>query len=118
MVTVPQYQWMWSGLDEVVHHKRRYGRPELLRKLRSGGFDVEYCSSFVTTLFPAMAASRLLARIRPAQADAREAFASQVTLPPAANRLFDRVMRVDELALRAGLSLPFGGSLLAVARKA
>ena len=26
LVTVPQYQWMWSALDEIVHHKRRYSR--------------------------------------------------------------------------------------------
>jgi SAM-dependent methyltransferase len=117
IVTVPQYQWMWSPLDEVVHHKRRYGRSELLLKLRRNDFDVVFCSSFVTALFPAMAASRLLARTRATQSDTRKAFASQVTLSPAANRLCDWVMRVDELALRAGLSLPFGGSLLVVARK-
>jgi hypothetical protein len=40
-----------------------------------------------------------------------------VTLSPAANRFCDRVMRIDELALSGGLSLPFGGSLLAVARR-
>ena len=40
-----------------------------------------------------------------------------VTLPSAANRLCDWVIRIDELSLRAGISLPFGGSLLIVARK-
>src|SRR5262249_18019504 len=50
VVTVPQYKWMWSSLDEVVHHKRRYSRSELLGKLRCRGFNVLYCSSFVTTL--------------------------------------------------------------------
>ena len=118
VVTVPQYQWLWSALDEIVQHKRRYSRGDLLHKLRAQRFDVVYCSSFVTTLFPAMAASRLLSRMRPAQTDTRQAFASQVTLSPAANRLCDWVMRIDESALNAGISLPFGGSLLAVARKA
>jgi len=117
VVTVPQYQWMWSTLDEIVHHKRRYSRSGMLSKLRSSGFDVLYCSSFVTALFPAMAASRLLARTRAARPDVKEAFTSEVTLPPAAERLCDWVMRIDELALRAGISLPFGGSLLVVARK-
>jgi SAM-dependent methyltransferase len=126
VVTVPQYAWMWSSLDEIVHHKRRYSRADLLRKLRAHDFEVLYRSSFVTALFPAMAASRLLARRRPPAASGppaasaalnREAFASHVTLSPAANRFCDRVMRIDELALRGGLSLPFGGSLLAVARR-
>jgi SAM-dependent methyltransferase len=118
VVTVPQYQWMWSTLDEIARHKRRYSRRGLLSKLRARRFDVLFCSSFVTTLFPAMAASRLLSRMRPAQADIRKAFASEVTLSPVANRLCDWVMRIDEGALNAGISLPFGGSLLVVARKA
>jgi SAM-dependent methyltransferase len=114
---VPQYQWMWSTLDEVVCHKRRYSRPGLLRQLRDHRFEVVFCSSFVTALFPAMAASRLLARRRKAPLDRKAAFASEVKLSPGANRLCDWIMRADELALRAGVSLPFGGSLLVVARK-
>jgi SAM-dependent methyltransferase len=117
IVTVPQYQWMWSRLDELVHHKRRYCRSEMLAKLRASGFDVLYSSAFVTALFPAMVALRLLSRTRAIQTNVREAFASEVTLPSAASRLCDWVMRIDEFALRAGFSLPFGGSLLVVARK-
>jgi SAM-dependent methyltransferase len=117
VVTVPQYQWMWSPLDETARHKRRYSRRDLLSKLRAGRFEVLFCSSFVTTLFPAMAASRLLSRMRPPQPDVRKAFASEVTLSPIANRVCDWVMRIDEGALNAGISLPFGGSLLVVARK-
>ena len=117
LVTVPQHKWLWSRLDELVHHKRRYTRAELLGKLRRGGYEIVFCSSFVTTLFPAMAASRLAARLRPAPSDPKAAFTAEVSLPAAANRLCDRIMRLDESALRAGISLPFGGSLLAVARK-
>jgi SAM-dependent methyltransferase len=125
IVTVPQYQWMWSSLDEIVRHKRRYGRPELLRKFRRSDFEVLYCSSFVTALFPAMATTRLLARVRTPPSDTppsdteetKKAFGSQVILPPALNRLCDWIMRIDELALRAGVVLPFGGSLLVVGRK-
>jgi SAM-dependent methyltransferase len=117
LITVPQYQWMWSALDEIVRHKRRYSRSDLRRKLRRNGFDVLFASSFVTLLFPAMAASRLLSRGRSTAGDQKEAFASEVVLPPAANRICDWVMRLDEALLGAGIALPFGGSLLAVARK-
>ena len=44
-------------------------------------------------------------------------FTSQVDLPASLNTLFDWVMRIDESLLKASLSLPFGGSLLAVARR-
>jgi SAM-dependent methyltransferase len=117
LVTVPQYPWLWSALDEIVRHKRRYRRLELRQKLRRNGFDVLFMSSFVTLLFPAMAASRLISRTRTTSVDRREAFASEVVLPKAANRVCDWVMRVDEALLGAGIPLPFGGSLLAVARK-
>jgi SAM-dependent methyltransferase len=117
IVTVPQYQWMWSSLDEIVRHKRRYSRSELTAKFTRNDFDVLYCSSFVTALFPAMAATRLLARLRTPTADTGRAFASHVTLPHAVNRLCDGIMRIDELGLRIGLVWPFGGSLLVVGRK-
>jgi SAM-dependent methyltransferase len=116
VVTVPQYQWMWSQLDELVHHKRRYSRRGLLAKLRAAGFDVVYTTSFVTVLFPLMAAARWRDRGRAGRA-ARAEFEFHVDLPDPLNRLFDWVMRIDEALLKAGLSLPFGGSLLAVARR-
>jgi len=118
IVTVPQYQWMWSHLDEIVHHKRRYSRSELLSKLRAAGFELLYTTSFVTTLFPLMAALRLRDRSRrvsPATATAD--FRSHVDLPASVNTLFDWIMRIDDTLLKARLSLPFGGSLLAVARR-
>lgn len=121
IVTVPQYRFLWSRLDELVHHKRRYSRRELVARLREGGFVVDYVSSFVFCLFPLMLASRLLDRLRergrPPETDSKAAFASRVAFPSVLNRTFDGVMRVDELLIRLGVSLPFGGSLLAIARK-
>jgi SAM-dependent methyltransferase len=117
VVTVPQYPWMWSRLDDLVHHKRRYTRAELTGRLQAAGYDVLYTTSFVTILFPFMMASRFAARLRAPKDDARQDFADLVTLPGPLNRVFDWAMRVDESALRLGVSLPFGGSLLVVARR-
>ena len=117
IVTVPQHPWMWSRLDDIVHHKRRYTRAELTRGLLAAGYDVLYTTSFVTILFPFMMASRFAARLRAGKGDTRQDFADQVTLAGPLNRVFDWAMRVDESVLRLGVSLPFGGSLLAVARR-
>jgi SAM-dependent methyltransferase len=117
VVTVPQYPWMWSRLDELVHHKRRYTRAELVGKLRAAGFAIEYATSFVSVLFPFMFASRIASRFRKETLDDRQEFATEVTLPPWLNRVFDWVMRVEEVALRRHIPLPFGGSLLVVARR-
>lgn len=117
LITVPQYPWMWSHLDDIVHHKRRYTRSELVRKLRASGFDVLRTTSFVSLLFPPMVVSRFLSRRRERSADTAKEFESEVSLPGPLNAAFDAVMRVDEVLIRMGLSLPFGGSLLAVARR-
>ena len=117
VVTVPQYQWMWSSLDEIVKHKRRYDRSELVGKLERAGFDVQYLTSFVTMLFPMMLAARLRGRHRAPAVDTKAAFTAEVSLPRPINWAFDKIMRVDEAALRLGATLPFGGSLLAVARR-
>lgn len=116
-ITVPQYQWMWSRLDELVHHKRRYDRRDLVEKLRRAGFDIVYTTSFVTALFPFMLLTRLRGRGRRSN-DEKAEFSAQVSLPGPLNALFDWVMRIDEAVLRTGASLPFGGSLLVVARRA
>ncbi|MDP3716211.1 MAG: methyltransferase domain-containing protein [Acidobacteriota bacterium] len=117
VVTVPQYQWMWSTLDEIVNHKRRYARRQLTERLHRAGFEVIYATSFVTTLFPFMVMSRLLDRGEARAADTTTEFAERVTLPRPLNILFDWIMRIDEWVLRAGPTLPFGGSLLVVARR-
>ena len=31
LITVPAYQWLWSGHDEINHHFRRYTRRSLQR---------------------------------------------------------------------------------------
>ena len=117
IITVPQYPWMWSRLDEIVHHQRRYTRRDLSSKLVAAGFRLEYVSSFVMFLFPLMAVSRVSSRSRSANPDSKAEFTSEVQLPPLLNRVFDAVMRLDEWLIRRGVSLPFGGSLVAVARK-
>lgn len=117
LVTVPQHPWLWSRLDELVHHKRRYTRRQLVEQLAAAGFEVEFTTSFVTLLFPLMAMVRLLRRPRPRYDDRRGELESEVAFPGVVNRAFDLAMRVDEACIAAGWSLPVGGSLLAVARK-
>jgi SAM-dependent methyltransferase len=116
VITVPQYQWMWSRLDEVVEHKRRYSRADMVGKLRAAGFTIEYTTSFVTVLFPLMVAQRFATR-RQERADTRQDFTEEVVLPKPINSLFDMLMRIDEFVLRLGGTLPFGGSLLVVASR-
>ena len=56
VVTVPAYDWLWSGEDEISAHQRRYTRATLLRSCRDAGLEVLYASYFNISLLPAMAA--------------------------------------------------------------
>lgn len=116
VVTVPQYPWLWSRLDELVHHKRRYTRQELTDKLARAGFEVTYVTSFISLLLPAMVLARVADPIRRKGSDAGE-FADRVSPPALLNTMCDWLMRVDETILKLGFTIPVGGSLLAVARR-
>ncbi|MCX6874486.1 MAG: class I SAM-dependent methyltransferase [Verrucomicrobia bacterium] len=117
ILSVPQYMFLWSKLDEIVKHKRRYSRRELVTKLEGNGFKVSYATSFVFALFPLMLLSRLCDKGR-AQLPSDDAeLERRVTFPRALNWTLDLLMRIDEALIRMGISLPFGGTLVVVASK-
>jgi SAM-dependent methyltransferase len=117
IVSVPQHMFLWSRLDDIVKHKRRYSRLELVRKLAKNEFEVTYVTSFVFFLFPLMWASRLFDKSSGATQVDEQALESRVTFPKWLNAVFDLLMRVDESLIKLGIQLPFGGTLVAVAKK-
>jgi len=108
VITVPQHQWLWSHVDDAACHKRRYSAKELHNKVEAAGFCILRSTSFVSLLLPLMLASRLLAR-RSGQADDKE-----LVLDPALDRTLEAIMHIEHLMIKAGVSLPFGGSRIVV----
>ena len=116
-MTVPQHMFLWSKLDEIVKHKRRYSRRELVAKLQENGFDISYCTSFLFVLFPLMLISRMFDKGRDQSQSEEVALEKRIKFPNMLNWIFDLFMRIDEALIRLGISLPFGGTLIVVARK-
>jgi SAM-dependent methyltransferase len=112
IVSVPQHPWLWGPFDEYAHHVRRYTRRDLVEKVHAAGFTVQRTTSFVFTLLPAMVVSRLLQRLRGAQAYDP---ASEYRLPRALDAAFGRALDVEFGLIRRDVSLPAGGSLFVVA---
>lgn len=111
-LTVPQHPSLWSGIDELAMHKRRYTRRELTQKVRAAGFAVEMVTSFVSLLLPAMWLARRLRR-RAQTIDPMAEF----RISRAANRLLGWLLGLEVfLTTRLGVRWPAGGSLLLVAR--
>jgi ubiquinone/menaquinone biosynthesis C-methylase UbiE len=111
VVTVPQHRFLWSAIDEFSHHKRRYRRPELTGRLERAGFRVLRTTSFVSMLLPALLLSRGM------ELGSRKPLdpLSEYRVPGALNAIMSGVMAAERSLIRAGVSFPAGGSLLAVA---
>lgn len=112
VLLVPQHPRLWSAMDDVAHHVRRYTRRELVGKVRAAGFEVERATSFVSALLPAMAASRSVRRLL------RRPYDPVAELRPGPlNGLFERILDGERRLIELGVSLPAGGSLLVVGRR-
>lgn len=114
-ITVPQHRWLWSAIDEYACHARRYDANELHSKVRASGFEIIRSTSFVSFLLPAMYLSRLIARDKAAM---EIEGVPGLRVNPVLNVVFEWVLKFELALVRAGLSLPIGGSRLLVARKA
>jgi SAM-dependent methyltransferase len=112
LLTVPQHAFLWSAADDYAHHQRRYSRGDLRRRVEDAGFGILRCTSFVSLLMPLLLVSRLTKR-DPRSFDPHAEFA----IPSGINWGLERVLDLERLLIQAGISLPFGGSLLLAAHK-
>jgi SAM-dependent methyltransferase len=110
VLNLPAYDWMMSAHDRAVHTARRYTRSRIEARLREAGFTRISTSYWNTLLFPLMVLRRKLFTTTETTSDV-------MVYPAPIEALFRTVMRVENLALRSGLKLPFGGSVLAAAVK-
>jgi SAM-dependent methyltransferase len=110
LVTVPAYMFLWGPADELNHHKRRYTASRL-RRVIEPDFRIEHLTYFNTLLFGLVAAGRFGEILFKRGGD------DTAKLPPTPlNQALATVF-----GLEAGIvprrRLPFGVSLLCVARK-
>ena len=110
VITVPAYPWMWSGHDVALGHRRRYTASTLRSVITAAGLSLAHVGYFNTALFPAIAGVRLAKRL--IGSGAHDLHRPVATVNRALERLFALERHV---VLRPGL--PFGSSVLAVARR-
>lgn len=115
-VTTPAYSWLWSDVDAVSGHFRRYNRTSLCKLATEAGLAVSYVTYFFQLLVPAVFSARVLAErlaVRPRRADSPQ----REHAPGVTARLLERLLAYEVLLLASGRSLSFGSSLLMVATK-
>src|ERR1043166_7941320 len=61
-IRVPAFMWLWSSHDDELEVRYRYRKDELVRRLESHGFTVEWASYANGFLFAIIVARRFLKR--------------------------------------------------------
>jgi SAM-dependent methyltransferase len=113
VVTVPAHRFLWSPHDVINHHRRRYARRELHSRIRESGLRLVRLSYYNMFLFPLVLLARLLRRPVSGAPEGRSDFK---TTPGPINASLAALFGSERFLL-SHVDLPFGVSLLAVARK-
>jgi SAM-dependent methyltransferase len=113
LATVPAYQWLWSGHDEINHHFRRYTRASLARVGEQAGWREVRTTYFNSLLLPIAILLRVLERFsrRPTESSL------DLWVPPEPmNWLLERPLALEAALIARGGRIPAGLSLLTVFR--
>lgn len=112
-LTVPAGRWLWSSLDALSGHKRRYEKEELLKKLKQAGFESVFFNYWNMVTIPWYVLYRNYASRLPRMSQ-RDVY---LRMPHAwINRIL-RCMLWLEQALFLSVPFPFGATIVVCARK-
>lgn len=116
LLRLPAHDWLRGEHDRLVHTRHRYDRSEVRARLAEAGFTVERLSWANSALFLPAAAKRIFERFQ-SSAGSSDAAEPDLWQPPEPlNGLLEQVVAVEALALPRGIPLPFGLSVIALAR--
>lgn len=113
IITVPAFQFLWSEHDIALSHYRRYTTSTLTKILDHSGFEIVRISYFVSFIFPFYALYRILTRN---SINKEKPKTVRRTFPKVVNNLFEKLMLIENRMLK-NVNLPFGVSLICIARK-
>lgn len=113
LISVPQHMALWSEIDDMSYHKRRYEKADLLAKVERAGLTVLATTSFVSLLLPVMRLQRALKGAGGAEVDLYAEF----RLSRPVNTVLSAAMAAEFALYRAGVRFRWGGSRLVVARR-
>ena len=111
VMSVPAFKSLWGPHDVALMHFRRYTKGELGQKLEKVGFKLEKLSYSIFFLFPIVVLVRFVEKRKQGPAEA-----SLAPLPAWLNSLLIGIQKVEHSLLQV-VNLPWGSSVVAVARK-
>ena len=102
LLSVPAYQFLWSKHDILNMHYRRYNRNSLQKVIEEAKFKTQFMTSWNSTFFPIIAASRLIFRCANKELSLNNNFFS---------RLIYIILTFESFLLKK-TGLPFGLSII------
>lgn len=111
VLNLPAYRWMLSRHDTAVSNVRRYTAKGLVKLLQEVGFRPVFVTYWNAILFPFMVLARK------AFPGGKQAGSDVRLYPRPVERVCRAATALESVLLRAGMRIPFGGSILAVAVK-
>jgi SAM-dependent methyltransferase len=119
ILTLPAHQFLWSHFDEAARHCRRYSTAQIRQTLVETGFEVDFVSHFMACIFPLVWAIRKIGGLRRSGGpeEARKLTMKEFRVVPVINALLTSIMTLEARWVARGHRLPFGTSLVVVARK-
>jgi SAM-dependent methyltransferase len=119
-ITVPAFDWLWSHEDVRAGHSRRYTIPSLRRCLESTGYTVDFATYFFEFLpLPVLLCRALPYRLgHTPKVSPSSVRSDHEAKSPLISRILDRLTQRELSRIGARRSFAWGGSCLAVARKA
>jgi SAM-dependent methyltransferase len=124
LLTVPAHQSLWSYFDEVGHHCRRYEPADLRGKLTQTGYEIEFLSEFMASIYPLLWLVRRIKskwrRTDSSNSDAsdRELSLEELRIVPFVNGLLTFLLAQEAKLIKSRRALPFGTSIIVAARRA
>ncbi len=112
LVTVPAHQALWGSHDRRLHHRRRYGRKDLIRLFEGPEVDLIRMTPFNMLLSPIAVAYRVAERLFRVDLGNQERL-----LPEPFNTALGMVFRSESVLIRRGIGLPLGLSYAAIYRR-
>jgi SAM-dependent methyltransferase len=114
IIFTPAFNFLWGLQDEVSHHFRRYTAPDLRRKVKSAGLEIDKLTYANMFLFPFIWAGRQALKL----VNNNIQGTSENDLHPSwSNQILRRIFLAEKPLLRQ-IDLPLGVSVFCIARKA
>jgi len=115
-LTVPAHDWLWSRIDTISDHKRRYTLKRIRKILEKNGFEIIYASHFFVSILPLLFLRKILNPDNSNEIGKKELKKNFFYMPYIINNILYYIS-FFELFLLKFFHFPFGGSIVAVGRK-